>query len=391
MQQMELSCRTEDITCETGLSLSKGEVEFADFGTGGHRAHYIIAPRGMEDADEILRWMFIRPDGWRLKPPNLLLSCYGGRDHYVNWAQSETLLNREAWENQPASSDMQPSGARRSHLKQKVDRAGAMGQPLPAMADFKFKKKFTSRLAEISAGVCQAVTECGGWFDLGFGKRGGLNEVLMDGLKVYWSAFGCLAGHKDGAVVFCVRFLDETEFKEQFEECSVPTSASDDSLKRKRVIYPSVNEKLFPELGRGTDDTADEQDLSGFGEPDAAESCNSTLRLDKEVRAHISHRFLCNALTHIIFVRNQQTHDRLRSKLRCLATRATIFANGHESLIQPGVNGKVLMEAMAGVPVVCLHNTGCCFQQSRRLAWHACIILLGSDRAPLGSPNAACC
>ncbi|CAE7848010.1 unnamed protein product [Symbiodinium necroappetens] len=226
------------------------------------------------------------------------------------------------------------------------------------MADFKFKKKFTSRLAEISAGVCQAVTECGGWFDLGFGKRGGLNEVLMDGLKVYWSAFGCLAGHKDGAVVFCVRFLDETEFKEQFEECSVPTSASDDSLKRKRVIYPSVNEKLFPELGRGTDDTADEQDLSGFGEPDAAESCNSTLRLDKEVRAHISHRFLCNALTHIIFVRNQQTHDRLRSKLRCLATRATIFANGHESLIQPGVNGKVLMEAMAGVPVVCLHNTG---------------------------------
>ncbi|CAE7879344.1 unnamed protein product [Symbiodinium necroappetens] len=141
------------------LQLLRGEVEFSGLGTGGHRAKYVIAPPEMESADEILRWMFVRQDGWRLKPPNLLLSCYGGRDHYVNWANSPTLRNREAWATATGGAD-----------------------------DWKFRQKFTSRLSEISSGVCQAVTECGGWFDLGTGPRGGLNEVLMDGLKVYWSA-----------------------------------------------------------------------------------------------------------------------------------------------------------------------------------------------------------
>ena len=80
--------------------------------------------------------------------------------------------------------------------------------------------------------------------------------------------------------------------------------------------------------------------------------------MELEVRAQITRRFLCNALTHIIFVQSQQTLDRLRIKLRSLATRASIFANGNEALIQPGVDGKILMEAVTGVPIVCLHNTG---------------------------------
>ena len=317
------------------LQLLRGEVEFSGLGTGGHRAKYIIAPPEMESADEILRWMFVRQDGWRLKPPNLLLSCYGGRDHYVNWANSPTLRNREAW-------------------------ATATG----AAEDWQFRQKFTSRLSEISSGVCQAVTECGGWFDLGTGPRGGLNEVLMDGLKVYWSAFGCLAGHKTDNVVFCVRFLQDTEFKESFLQCAqaVPASGPPDKQEelKERVMYPSVNSQLFPELGSDPKAAANEQDLRGLDpdEEDAGKSAKSVADLELEVRAQITRRFLCNALTHIIFVQSQQTLDRLRIKLRSLATRASIFANGNEALIQPGVDGKILMEAVSGVPIVCLHNTG---------------------------------
>ena len=317
------------------LQLLRGEVEFSGLGTGGHRAKYVIAPPEMESADEILRWMFVRQDGWRLKPPNLLLSCYGGRDHYVNWANSPTLRNREAWATATGGAD-----------------------------DWKFRQKFTSRLSEISSGVCQAVTECGGWFDLGTGPRGGLNEVLMDGLKVYWSAFGCLAGHKTDNVVFCVRFLQDTEFKESFLQCAqaVPASGPTDKPEelKERVMYPSVNSQLFPELGSDPKAAANEQDLRGFDpdDEDAGKSAKSVADMELEVRAQITRRFLCNALAHIIFVQSQQTLDRLRIKLRSLATRASIFANGNEALIQPGVDGKILMEAVSGVPIVCLHNTG---------------------------------
>ena len=57
--------------------------------------------------------------------------------------------------------------------------------------------KFKRRLQEIAGGVCQAVTECGGWFDFGTGGRGGMAEVVKDGLKTYWSTGTTLAGHKD--------------------------------------------------------------------------------------------------------------------------------------------------------------------------------------------------
>ncbi|CAK9005864.1 unnamed protein product [Durusdinium trenchii] len=335
INEMQLSCSASGINQRSAkeLQLLRGEVEFSGLGTGGHRAHYVIAPPEMESANELLRWMFVRQDGWRLKPPNLLLSCYGGRDHYVNWANSPTLRNREAW-------------------------ATATG----AIEDWQFRQKFTSRLSEISSGVCQAVSECGGWFDLGTGPRGGLNEVLMDGLKVYWSAFGCLAGHKTDNVVFCVRFLQDTEFKDSFLQCAqaVPASGPVDKKEelKERVMYPSVNSQLFPELG--SDPKANDQDLRGLDpdEEDAGKSAKSVADLELEVRAQITRRFLCNALTHIIFVQSQQTLDRLRIKLRSLATRASIFANGNEALIQPGVDGKILMEAVTGVPIVCLHNTG---------------------------------
>ena len=372
IKEMQLSCPTANINQEPSGHLRQGEVEFSGLGTGGHRAHYIIAPPEMENADEILRWMFVRQEGWRLKPPNLLLSCYGGRDHYVNWAQSPTLRNRDAWavapgspaaENQPAK-PFRRGGRVSAAVRARPKPIGARDSSIrPQMDDWQFRKKFTSRLSEISAGVCQAVTECGGWFDLGYGPRGGLNEVLMDGLKVYWSAFGCLAGHKTDAVVFCARLLQDTEFKDHFDKCAqpVPTAREKQGPLQERVMYPSVNDKLFPELG--TDPKAviaDEQDLAGLDPDfeDTGKSAKSLTGLELEVRAQIARRFLCNALTHIVFVQNQQTLDRLRSKLRSLATRATIFANGNEALIQPGVDGKILMEAMAGVPVVCLHNTG---------------------------------
>ena len=201
INQMQLSCISVGINQDAKeLQLLRGEVEFSGLGTGGHRAHYVIAPPEMESGDEILRWMFVRQDGWRLKPPNLLLSCYGGRDHYVNWANSPTLRNREAW-------------------------ASATG----SVEDWQFRQKFTSRLSEISSGVCQAVTECGGWFDLGTGPRGGLNEVLMDGLKVYWSAFGCLAGHKTDNVVFCAFYRtpsSRTAFSSVHKLCPHPVLTS---------------------------------------------------------------------------------------------------------------------------------------------------------------------
>ena len=186
VKDMLLSCERGDVQQGKASALKRGEVEFSGLGTGGHRAHYIIAPAEMEDADDILRWMFVRQDGWRLNPPNLLLSCYGGRDHYVNWSQSDTLRSRKAWGSATpdvfgASSHAEARASRMPAETRASRRQTRKKQPEDALPpdsdDWKFRRKFKSRLNEIAAGVCQAVTECGGWFDLGRGQRGGLNEA----------------------------------------------------------------------------------------------------------------------------------------------------------------------------------------------------------------------
>jgi hypothetical protein len=304
--------------------LQYGEIEFT--GLGGHRAHYCIVPKEEESADGILRWMFTDSRGWRMKTPNLLLSMYGGRDHYINWANSETLKNREAWGD---------------------------------LDDYKFQHKFRSRLEEIAGGVCQAVIECGGWFDFGRGGRGGMNEVIKDGLKVYWSAFGSLAGHKERSIVFAVRMLDDTEGKESFLKCSKKVRSNIDGSGNpepitERVMYPSVDPLIFPELTGssavpgGACTTGGSAIGSQVGDEDTS----------KEVSFEICSRFLSNAVTHVVFVQNVYVRDTLLLKLKQMATRAVIFANGNRKLVTPGVDGKILMEAMAGVPVVVLHNTG---------------------------------
>jgi len=357
--------------------ITRGEIEFEGLGTGGHRAHYMIAPKAMEEPDEILRWMFSRKQGWRLKAPKLMLSCYGGRDHYINWPNSATLKNKDAWTQALTQSSTTGSDAA------SVEKG--LGPGPGVLQDFEFRRKFKGRLEEISGGVCKAVTECGGWFDLGAGGRGGFNEILMDGLKVYWSAFGSLAGHKQDSVVLAIRMLEDTEFEDAFVKHAVPvsTSAKDktkDGSKddARRVIYPSTNAKLFPELS-GNFQEDNEQDLEGFEEaasptpptsaaktpvsglkaPSGKASMSSSVtRLEAEVRHSLTSRFLCNACTHIIFLQNKQVRDKLKLKLKTLATRAVICANGNPQLIMPGVDGKIIMEAIAGTPVVCLHNTG---------------------------------
>ena len=125
--------------------------------------------------------------------------------------------------------------------------------------DWRFRKVFTRRLGEISGGVCQAVSECNGWFDFGHGSRGGMNEVLKDGLKarrgvqtnprcafgnscrseVHWAAHSTLAGKKDHTVVFAIRLLADTEYAETFMSCAVPTDRDDPP---QRVLSPRRRE-----------------------------------------------------------------------------------------------------------------------------------------------------
>lgn len=296
-----------------------GEVEFP--GYGGHRAKYLIVPEEEESADPILRWMFTDKHGWKMKAPNLLLSMYGGRDHYCNWANSDTLKNRAAW---------------------------------GVESDYKFQARFRSRLEEIAGGVCQAVTECGGWFDFGTGSRGGMNEVIKDGLKVYWSAFGSLSGFKPSSVVFCIRKLANTEGAEDFVNCARlcrtnTDGAGEPEAVEERVMYPSVDPLIFPEI-------TGQAPIGGAAS--ASGSASGTVNETKELSFAICQRFVANALTHIIFVQNNQVGDKLQSKLKAMATRAVIFANGAKKLVTPGVDGKILMEAMTGTPVVVLHNTG---------------------------------
>ena len=117
--------------------------------------------------------------GWKLKPPNLTVFGLGGRDHYYNWIESsfyDQENGSDVW------SDGNPSDDQR-------------------------RLKFKRRMQEIAGGVCQAVTECGGWFDFGHGGRGGMAEVVKDGLKTYWASQATLAGHKsqDLGVVIAIR------------------------------------------------------------------------------------------------------------------------------------------------------------------------------------------
>lgn len=316
-------------THEIKMPLQYGEIQFP--GLSDHRARYIIAPKEEESADSILRWMFTDTNGWKMKPPNLVLSMFGGRDHYVNWANSDTLKNKEAWD---------------------------------VREDYRFQDKFKSRLEEIAGGVCQAVTECGGWFDFGTGSRGGMNEVIKDGLKTYWSAFGLLSGLKEKSVVLAIRKLDDTDGKEQFLENSRKVCTPDPTTGEMtggpetlttRVMYPgNVDVNLFPELSGGTPQFLDPGQTGGS----SGGGSQQDMVNKKEVYFRCCMRFLSNSLTHVIFVQNDQIMDRLRANIKKLATRAVILANGPEKLITPGVDGKILLEAMSGTPVVVLHNTG---------------------------------
>lgn len=320
--RFHLSAESADVKQQNG-SMKHGEVEFT--GLGGHRAKYLIVPPYMEDADEILRWMFTHPKGWQLKMPNLILKGFGGRDHYVNWPDSATLKNRQTWQ-------------------------ASVGE---TMEDWKFRKRFLSRLGEISGGIVQAVSECGGWFDFGTASRGGLNEVLKDGMKVYWSATASLAGHKNSCVAFGIKQLDTVEFAEQFIECAVdcdpPKNAVEQTAVQKRVMYPSVDHKIFPEIVSSTDEPPEEvEDGTGSKFED----------LDPEVKHAVTARFLCNALTHVVFCQNPQVADKLKEKLKELSTRAVILANGRIDTIEPGINGTILQEASIGTSIICLNNTG---------------------------------
>jgi hypothetical protein len=257
-----------------------------------------------------------------MKAPNLMLSIIGGIDQYENWSNSNTLKNRAAW---------------------------------GAEDDFIFQARFKSRLEEIAGGVCQAVTECGGWFDFGSGSRGGMNEVIKDGLRVYWSAFGSLSGIKPNSTVLGIRKLSDTEGAQDFIKCSRKSRTNTDGggepeYNDERVMYPgAVDPLIFPEItGKAVIGAGASASGSACGTPDET----------KELSFAICSRFLANSLTHIIFTQNNQVGDVLRMKLKNMATRAVIFANGAKKLVLPGVDGKILLEAMTGVPVVVLHNTG---------------------------------
>ena len=106
-----------------------------------------------------------------------LTDSLGGRDHYMNWLET-SKSGPEVWGSE----------------------------------DHKKRERFRSRMTEIAGGVCQAVTECGGWFDFGTGGRGGMSEVLKDGLKAHWAAKSHLAGFKSDTVVLAVRLLESAEF-----------------------------------------------------------------------------------------------------------------------------------------------------------------------------------
>ena len=324
------------------MNLKQGQVEFT--GLKGHRAQYLVTPPEMEDPDQVLMHMFDpkSPLGWKLKPPNLILYSLGGRDHYMHWLQS-SKSGPEVWGGE----------------------------------DYQRQTRFKSRMAEIAGGVCQAVTECNGWFDFGHGGRGGMSEVLKDGLKAHWAAKGHLAGTKHDTVVFAVRMLKSTKFHEEFDRLAVDLQkgkdARPDKLKQ-RLMYPSVDHFLFPEKDGAKPPPAakpgenQEQDLEGFGDEGGTPSREKQLKDEllelagddvlNDVNFIMNGQFLSNCLTHIIFVQNDQLLQKLGSALKDLTTQAIIFANGRDELIYPGIEGQVLNAATSGTPVVVLHHTG---------------------------------
>lgn len=151
----------------------------------------------------------------------------------------------------------------------------------------------------------------------------------------------------------------------------------------KRLYYPSVDHLLFPEKGQKasaavamapTEANDDDRDLTGFDELSPEERGAQT-ELDrmqaeiieaaggddgpvKEANFKLNNRFLSNCLTHVIFVQNEQLLQRMGTAMKALTTRAIIFANGRDELINPGIEGAVLNAASAGTPVVVLHHTG---------------------------------
>mmetsp|Transcript_28643 Transcript_28643/g.66401 ORF Transcript_28643/g.66401 Transcript_28643/m.66401 type:complete len:895 (-) Transcript_28643:123-2807(-) len=323
-------------------SLRRGEVECPFW--GGHRYHYIISDEATESPDAILQWMFTDPNGWRMKAPSLILSAFGGRDHFVNWYNS--IHNRDEWG---------------THV------------------DYELRAKLQNRMSEIAGGISQAVTECGGWIDFGTGIRGGMNEVIAEGLKTYWSGTGDLAGFKTSTTVMALRSLADTQYAEKFLECSIPVGSVDGTSKagdvrlEKRVIYPDVAEMLFPELFPGETHNveeaqaaveAEEEGQSAPAAPDGddaasvASPTSQTPWYKKEVRFTLQRRYISPAMTHLIFVNNPQCLAALRVKLFSLSTRATLLANGPQHLIRPGAEGKILHSASSGIPVIILNNTG---------------------------------
>eukprot|EP00976_Prorocentrum_cordatum_P075728 1182009-Prorocentrum_minimum.AAC.7 len=114
------------------------------------------------------------------------------------------------------------------------------------------------------------------------GGRGGMSEVLKDGLKTHWSAKGHMAGLKEDTVVFCVRFLDRTAFADDFKKLATPLTDPNAAphLLQKRVIYPSVDHHLFPHLLKSVmqapaaDEDQLDQDLSEFDNIDEVDEAD---------------------------------------------------------------------------------------------------------------------
>jgi hypothetical protein len=216
--------------------------------------------------------------------------------------------------------------------------------------------------------VCQAVVECGGWFDFNDGGRGGLAEVIKDGMKTYWASQSTLAGHKeqDLGVVIAIRSLESTTFSSDFEEFAIPLDTEEGTMNpdaiptklQSRVHYPNVNHLLFAaETGKGGGDE-DEHNLDGMLDEHKSQRTVAEAEIEKEAMFAVSRGILNVALTHVVFVKNDIMLQKLKFDIANLATRATIFANGRKALIESGVDGYILNAASRGMPIVCLHHTG---------------------------------
>lgn len=109
---------------------------------------------------------------------------------------------------------------------------------------------------------------------------------------------------------------------------------------KRRVDYPSVDHLIFPELSGLESVEEDDLDPSQWeqGEKRSVKSAVDE-ELKKEAYFRLNKSFLSNALTHVIFVKNEQLFQKMNYEISKLATRAVIFANGNQRLIQPGIDG----------------------------------------------------